>query len=168
MIEEHTDSRVLFSEKGASWLWLLAGPLSAGAMLMIETRQGHGPNPWVPLIFLVLVTGFIALQIKAARIHASVELTATTLREGTEQLSVADIVSIYPPPVEPREPGEEPPKWMSARTLGELTTIPRGRKAIGLRLTDNRRAQAWARRHAKLRAALTELVEARIPPGTLS
>jgi hypothetical protein len=42
--------------------------------------------------------------------------------------------------------------------LGELTGVPRGRVGIGLRLTGRRTAQAWARNHRALRAALTPLV----------
>ena len=60
-------------------------------------------------------------------------------------------------------------KWQSARALGELTGVPRGRTAIGLKLSGGRMAQAWARRHRELRAALTELLEQRSaenrPPG---
>lgn len=56
-------------------------------------------------------------------------------------------------------------QWQSARTLGELAGVPRGRTGIGLRLTGGRTAQAWARNHRGLRAALTALVEGRTEPG---
>jgi hypothetical protein len=108
----------------------------------------------VPLIFLVLVTGFLAIQVKAARIHTSVELTREYLRQGAETIRIAEIVKIYP-----EAEGREAPKWQSARALGELTGVPRGRTGIGVRLTSDRTAQAWARRHRELRAALTSLVE---------
>ena len=39
----------------------------------------------------------MALQVKAARIHTSVELTEQTLRQGTETIKVAEIVKVYPP-----------------------------------------------------------------------
>ena len=154
---------MLFSEQGASWLWLLAGPAAGVAMLLIQLSGGHGLQPVVPVIFLVLVTGFLAIQVKAARIHTSVELTADTLRQGTETILVDEIVRIYPEPK-----GPEAPKWQSARALGELTGVPRGRTGIGLRLTEDRTAQAWARHHQQLRAALTQLVEERIPPEPAS
>jgi hypothetical protein len=147
----------LFVEIGASWYWLLAGPVSAIAMLLIEIHGGLGAQLLLPLCFLLLVSGFIALQVKAARMHTSVELTSETLRHGTETLPVDSIVMIYP------EPGNEPAKWQSARALGELTGVPRGRTGIGLKLTGGGTAQAWARRHRELRAALTELVENRRP-----
>ena len=151
----------LFREVGASWYWVLAGPVCAAIMYGIELHA-RAPGPWiVPLCFLVLVSGFIALQVKAARIHTSVELTNDTLKQGAEVLAVDRIEMVYPE----AERGAEPPKWQSARALGELTGVPRGRRGIGLKISGDRTAQAWARRHRELRAALTELVENRQAPG---
>ncbi len=150
---------VLFYEQGASWLWVLTGPVSAIAMLLIQLSAGYGVQLLIPLVFFVLVTGFVALQVKAARIHTSVELTPTTLREGTESISIDDIVRIYPEPK-----GPDLPAWQTARALGELTGVPKGRTGIGLKLTNNRSAQAWARKHQLLRSALVHLVDERIPP----
>jgi hypothetical protein len=144
---------VLFSEAGASWLWLSGGPIAGIAMMVIQITSGYGPQPLVPAVFLVLVTSFLALQVKAARIHTSVELTATYLREGTETILVSEIVKVYP-----EAEGAELPKWQSARALGELTGVPQGRTGIGLKLSNDRSAQAWARKHRELRAALNSLV----------
>jgi hypothetical protein len=150
--------QVLFSEPGASWLWLLAGPAAGIAMLLIQISSGYGPKPVVPGIFLVLVTGFLAIQVKAARIHTSVVLTPEYLREGAETILVPEIVRVYP-----EAEGNEVPKWQSARALGELTGVPRGRTGIGVRLTSDRTAQAWARRHRELRAALNSVVDGTTP-----
>jgi hypothetical protein len=150
------EPEVLFHEQGASWLWALAGPGSAIAMALIQMSTGYGFQPLVPGIFLVLVTGFLSIQIKAARIHTSVELTAVALRQGTETVRIEEIVKIFPP-----ASGSEAPKWQSYRALGELTGVPRGRTGIGLKLTSDRSAQAWARKHHQLRDALTALVDAR-------
>ena len=150
--------QVLFSEPGASWLWLLAGPAAGIAMLLIQISSGYGPKPVVPGIFLVLVTGFLAIQVKAARIHTSVVLTPEYLREGRETILIPEIVRIYPD-----AEGNEVPKWQLARALGELTGVPRGRTGIGLRLTSDRTAQAWARRHRELRAALNSVVDGSTP-----
>ncbi|MDT5210578.1 MAG: hypothetical protein QOF67_2993 [Mycobacterium sp.] len=163
MTESIPQSEALFYEQGASWYWLLAGPAAAVAMALIQLSSGYGIQLLVPGIFFVLVTGFLAIQIKAARIHTSVELTPDHLRQGTELLSVDDIVRIYP---EPKGPDE--PKWQSARALGELTGVPRRRTGIGLKLTNDRAVQAWARKHEALRTALTHLMEERIPPETAS
>ena len=163
MTEGVPSAEALFYEQGASWYWLLAGPVSAVAMALIQLSSGYGIQLLVPGIFLVLVTGFLAIQVKAARIHTSVELTPEYLRQGTERLGVGDIVRVYP---EPKGPDE--PKWQSARALGELTGVPRRRTGIGLKLTNDRTVQAWARKHEALRAALTQLVEERIPPETVS
>ncbi len=149
---------VLFYEQGASWAWLLSGPIAGVGMAILQRTGGYGHDLWIPLIFLVLVSGFIAIQIKAARIHTSVELTRETLRQGTEIISIDEIVGIYP-----EASGSEVPKWQSARALGELTGVPRGRTGIGLKLTGKRVAQAWARRHRTLRVALQQLVDERTP-----
>jgi len=154
---------VVFYEQGASWAWILAGPAAGIAMALIQVSAGYGFQWLVPTVFLVLVTGFLWIQVKAARIHTSVELTPDYLRQGTEKLKIDDIVRIYP-----EATGSEAPKWQSARALGELTGVPRGRTGIGLRLTNDRSAQAWARKHLRLRAALTQLVEERIPPEPAS
>jgi len=154
---------VLFYEQGASWWWLVAGPAAAVAMTLIQISAGYGIQLLVPGIFFVLVSGFLAIQVKAARIHTSVEVTPDHLRQGTERVRIDEIVRIYP---EPKGPDE--PKWQSARALGELTGVPRGRTGIGLRLTNDRAAQAWARKHQQLRAALTHAVEERIPPEPAS
>ncbi|QEM48152.1 DUF3093 domain-containing protein [Mycolicibacterium grossiae] len=139
----------MFAEPGATWWWAAAGPASAAAMLLIQVWAGYGVQWLVPLVFFVLVTGFLSIQVKAARIHTSVELTEEYLRQGTETIRISEIVQIYPEPS-----GSETPKWQSARALGELTGVPRGRTGIGLKLTNGRTAQAWARRHRQLRAAL--------------
>ena len=154
---DHADR--LFFERGGSWLWLLAGPASALMMLYIQHRLGMGFSLAVPMFFLVVVTGVLALQIKAARVHTSVELTPEILREGTEVTRVGDILAVYPELPRSEKSGEPLEPWQSARTLGELSGVPKGRTAIGLRLTDGRDAQAWARRHAELREVLTRLVE---------
>lgn len=163
MIEDGVSPPVLFYEQGASWLWVAAGPLAAVAMGFIQASAGYGFQWLVPGIFLVLVSGFVAIQVKAARIHTSVELTPEHLRQGTETIRTDEIVRIYP-----EASGQETPKWQSARALGELVGVPRGRTGIGLKMTNERTAQAWARKHQQLRAMLTQLVEERIPPESAS
>jgi hypothetical protein len=145
---------VLFSEAGASWVWLSAGPVAGIAMMIIQINSGYGPKPLVPGIFLVLVTSFLAVQVKAARIHTSVELTAQYLREGRETILIPEILKVYP-----EAEGRDLPNWQAARALGELTGVPRGRTGIGIKLSKDRSAQAWARKHRDLRAALESLVK---------
>ena len=163
MTEPSAPPAVLFYEPGASWYWILFGPGAGIAMLLIQLSAGYGIQLPVPGIFFVLVTGFLAIQIKAARIHTSVELTPDQLRQGAERISIDDIVRIYP-----EASGRESPKWQSSRALGELTGVPRGRTGIGLKLTNDRSAQAWARKHRRLRGELTRLIEERIPPEPTS
>jgi hypothetical protein len=163
-----TDPKPLFYESGASWYWVLAGPLSAVSMILIELWSGAGVQLVVPAVFLVMVSAFVALQVKAARIHVSVELTEDALRQGTETILVREIVKVYPEAENPVNSGKELARWQSARALGELVGVPRGRIGIGLKLTEGRTAQAWARRHRHLRAALTPLVQERVEPADVT
>jgi hypothetical protein len=164
-VTAENEPKPLFYEPGASWWWVALGPVAAGAMILIEIWSGAPVSFVVPAIFLVMVSAFVALQVKAARIHVSVELTADALRQGTETILVREIVKVYPTPEHHEASGKELARWQSARALGELSGVPRKRTGIGLKLTGDRTAQAWARRHRHLRAALTPLVQERVEPA---
>jgi hypothetical protein len=113
----------LFYEPGASWWWVALGPMAAGAMILIQIWSG-APVSWlVPAIFLVLVSAFVALQVHAARIHVSVELTEDALRQGTETVLLREIVKVYPEPEHHEASGKELARWQSARALGELVGV---------------------------------------------
>lgn len=152
---------VLFSENGASWRWLLLGPVAAVAMFFIQRSAGIGFQPIVPLFFLVLLSVILYVQVHAARIHTSVQLTSESLREGTEVLPLSEIVTVYPETPNAPKSGRDPHPWQEARSLGELNGIPKGRRGIGLKLTGGRTAQAWARDDDALREALIKLVDGR-------
>lgn len=159
----------LFFECGASWYWVLFGPVAGGLLLLIQNSGGGEFQPLIPAVMMALVSGMLAIQVKAARIHTSVELTRDTLRQGTETLRLAEIVMIYPEAKRPTGWGKaQPEKWQESRALGELSGVPRRRVGIGLRLSGRRTVQAWARDHRRLRAALTELLPEAIPPGELT
>lgn len=155
------DQPVLFAEQGASWWWLLGGPVAFTAMSLIQHNAGVG-SALVPLGFLVVLTAVFTVQVKAARIHTSVELTPVALREGTDTILISEIVKVFQE--EPKKPKSSEPQepWQTARTLGELSGIPKGRTAIGLKLTKGRTAQAWARDHERLKSELTRLVNERV------
>ncbi|MCL2535745.1 MAG: hypothetical protein FWE39_16430, partial [Nocardiaceae bacterium] len=111
---------------------------------------------WFALtLFSVILAGIVYAQVAAARRHVSVSLTGATLRQGAEEVPVADIAAVLPP-ADPY--ADEPQRWESARSLGELSGVPRRRKGIGLRLRNGSLVQAWARDDDGLRAALTEAV----------
>lgn len=101
-----TKPKLLFYEPGASWYWVLTGPLAAVSVLLLEISSGAGVGLITPAIFLVMVSAFVALQVKAARIHTSVELTHDALRQGTETIRLAEIVKIYPRQTAARRPGK--------------------------------------------------------------
>ncbi|MFV0494502.1 DUF3093 domain-containing protein [Mycobacterium sp.] len=164
MTAEQPIETPLFYEPGASWYWVLAGPLSALSLIYIQW-SGHAPiSLAVPGIFMVVVSAFVALQVHAARIHTSVELTEDALRQGTETIRLSEIVKVFPEPENSVKSGKPLAKWQSARALGEIVGVPRGRYGIGLRLTGSRTAQAWARKHRHMRDVLTPLIEQRMGP----
>jgi hypothetical protein len=153
------ESPVLFYENGASWHWLWLGVAGGLAMVFVQYGAGLGFRATVPLFFFVMMCSVLALQVRAARLHTSVELTAQTLRQGTETLPIGQILLVYPEAEHSVKSGEQIEPWQEARTLGELNGVPKGRTGIGLKLANDRTAQAWARDDEALRAALTKLVE---------
>jgi len=155
MPEEPDGEPRLFYEPGSRWRWLFLGPLAGLIMFGLQVWGKAGLSPVMPLIAAAIVAFFISLQIYAARVHATVELTPTELRQGGETLAVSQIKWLYP--------DADRHVWEESRPLGELTGVPKGRKPVGLRLTAGRRAQAWAKKHEELRAALATLVPA--PPA---
>lgn len=153
---------MLFYEPGARWRAVCYGPVLCLLVLVLELATGARPH-WFALAFCaVLITGFAIVQVIAVRTHVGVELTETTLRNGTETLPVSSIAAVLSPTEKPpasQESRSGAESWEDARTLGELSGVPRRRTAIGLRRTDGTFVRAWARDHRGLRAALTTLVE---------
>ncbi|MEV4240356.1 hypothetical protein ACIBJI_01155 [Nocardia sp. NPDC050408] len=144
---------ILFAEPGARWRSVAYGPLLCLIVLILELVTADQVH-WFALIFCAaLIAGFVVLQVIAGQRHVSVELTPSTLREGTETLPLATIDAVLP---ERDEDSWDDEDWESARSLGELSGVPRRRKGIGLRLVGGELVQAWAKDHRGLRAALTE------------
>jgi hypothetical protein len=147
---------VLFSEPGARWHAIAYGPIFCGVVLIAEVVLGIGVHVLITLFFALILAGIVWLQVIAARTHVSVELTPTWLRQGTETLLLSEIVDVLPEPDENRRTDEP---WESARSLGELANVPRGRTAIGLTLSGGQLVRAWAKDDEGLRTELTGAVE---------
>ncbi|MBY4206503.1 hypothetical protein HQO44_08515 [Rhodococcus fascians] len=144
---------VLFHEPGGRWRALLWGPAFCLVVLAVELASGPVIHWFALALFSLLLVGLTYVQLRAARMHVSVELTTRQLRQGTETVDVAEITEIFPPAE--YEDGEyEPKKWETARVLGELSGVPRKRHGIGLRLVGGGLVQAWAKDDDGLRAAL--------------
>jgi len=144
----------LFCEPGGRWRTVAYGPLLCAMGLVVELATGPVVH-WVALpVIAVLLAGFVCPMVVAAKRHVSVELTPATLRQGTEELPVDEIEAVLPPSADPWKPD----RWESARTLGELSGVPRGRTAVGLRLRGGGLVRAWAKDADGLRARLEDLV----------
>jgi hypothetical protein len=151
---------VTFAEPGARWRAVAYGPILCLIVLVVELASGWHSH-WLTLLIFALVLGaVVVVQVTAARQHVSVELTPTSLRNGTETLALGEIVEVLPER-DPADRSELP--WEAARTLGELADVPRRRRAIGLRLhtpdSDDVLVRAWARDDRALRAALAATLE---------
>ncbi|WP_019200951.1 DUF3093 family protein [Tsukamurella sp. 1534] len=159
-----TDAAVapLYAERGLSRIWLIWAPLAT--VLMIVTQWlllGRTSDWWMWVILGLMAQLFVWLQVSAGRTHVSVELTPETLRCGDESIAVADIAEILPgkAPDHPKKAAPEDfPSWTSARTMGRLSSVPRRRYGMGIRLRDGSVVQAWARNDYALRAALEPLL----------
>lgn len=83
-----------FHEPGGRWRTVAFGPVLCLVALVVELATGPVVH-WValPVIALVL-SGFAYVMVVAARRHVSVELTAKTLRLGTEELPLEDIEAV--------------------------------------------------------------------------
>lgn len=142
----------LFLEEGARWRAVAYGPVFCVIALVIELFTGPVVHWFALSLFAVILAGIVSLQVTAARRHVSVLLTATALRQGAEEVPLDEIAEVLP---EADPYADEPQPWESARSLGELSGVPRRRYAVGLRLRDGSYAQAWARDDDGLRRALT-------------
>ena len=107
----------LFVEWGARWRALAWGPVFCLVALIVELTTGPVVH-WVALaVIAVVLMGFTAIQIVAARRHVTVVLTPDELTQGTENVAVADIAEVFPEPDYVAN-GNTLEKWQSARVLG--------------------------------------------------
>lgn len=143
---------VLFAEPGARGRAVCYGPVLCAIVLIIEIVAGWPVHLLILVVFAVLLAGIAAVQVTAARLHVSVELTPVSLRSGVETIALASIAEVLP---ERDAADRRELPWETARSLGELSEVPRRRTAIGLRLTDGELVRAWAKDAEGLRAALT-------------
>ncbi|MGW0023372.1 hypothetical protein [Rhodococcus sp. NPDC003383] len=148
----------LFHEPGARWRAVASGPLFCLVGLLIEVATGPVVHWFALPVIAVVLAVFAYIMVVAGRRHVSVELTETVLRQGTEELPVADIEAVLPP-ADPAS--RDPARWENARTLGELSGVPRKRTAVGLRLRGGTFVRAWAKDDAELRRCLDGLVSGR-------
>nr|WP_231846644.1 hypothetical protein [Mycobacterium leprae]AAA17261.1 B2168_C1_182 [Mycobacterium leprae] len=81
----------LFYESGANWIGTSG---SGGRDFHWHFGSGAPMQLVVLLIFLVLVSWFVGLQVKPAQIQSSVEPTYGALCRGVETILVAEIVKI--------------------------------------------------------------------------
>lgn len=151
---------VLYAEPGARWWPLLLAPVLAIVGIGFDAYMGSGLPVLMWLGAAVVVAAVGALVIHSARTHTCVELTVGTLRLGTDAVAVSEIVRVFPPAPSGRAKDDPREPWESARSLGGLSVVPRGRRGIGVQMRSGMLRQAWARHDAALREQLDPLVAA--------
>ncbi|MFC4853089.1 hypothetical protein [Actinophytocola glycyrrhizae] len=142
-----TEGPVLYAEPGSTRWPLLWGPAFAGTGAGVEALSGPVHTvAW--LIVGITLFGVFALWVNVRRKVYRVELTPATLRQGREELPVADIARVT-------DVGAAP----GAKVLGGGWTVPRKTYEVPLRLGDDSTVLAWARDDEALKAAIARLVE---------
>ncbi|OYD68757.1 hypothetical protein [Rhodococcus sp. OK302] len=157
MVEDSPE--VLFYEPGSRMVAIAFGPIFCVIALIIELFTGPVVHWFGLAMFAVILTGLVYVQVIAARRHASVQLTTTTLRQGTEEVPLREIAEVFPESDDAAYEEDMEP-WETARALGELSGVPRRRHGIGLRLTTGGLVRAWAKDDEALREALNQVMGA--------
>ncbi len=154
-------SEVLFSEPGANLRILLLAPGFAAVGLVSDALNGGGMR-WYVWVLAAIIIGLIgAWMVHAARQHTSVSLTREVLTQGQDELPTSEIVRVFPAAPRGRTRDDPPEHWEAARALGEISRVPRGRRAVGIQLRRGSLAQAWAKDDDALRATLQAIVDDR-------
>lgn len=145
------DEPVLYEEPGASWWALSFGPVFGLVGIGIELLTGP-VFWWLWTGVAVVLFGFSLLWVYARRSFCAIRLTEATLRQGPEELAVAEIAEV----VDADDQG-----WPArGRVLGGGIGVPRKYDEVALRLRDGSTVVAWARDGETMRAALRDAVSA--------
>jgi hypothetical protein len=146
-----TDEPVLYAEAGPRPWVLLFGPLLAAAGIGLESLAPGGASMLLWLGVGLLVFLYTIVLVRSRRRFLRVELTPSTLVQGTTTLPMSQVSGLRP--VDEDHYG--------LRVLGDGPVVPRRLTAVVLRLSDGTRAVAWARDGDALRQAIADLLRAR-------
>ena len=142
---------VLYAESGSRPWVLLFGPLLALAGIGLETLAPGGASVPLWLGVGLLVFLYTLVLVRSRRRFLRVELTASTLVQGSTRLPTSQVSGL--------RPADE--DHYGIRVLGDGPVVPRRHGPVVLRLSDGTRAVAWARDADGLRRALEDLLRTR-------
>jgi hypothetical protein len=145
------DEPVLYAESGSRPWVLLFGPLLAAAGIGLESFAPGGASVPLWLGVGLLVFLYTLVLVRSRRRFLRVELTPSTLVQGSTHLPTSQVSALRPADEEHH----------GIRVLGDGPVVPRRHGAVVLRLTDGTRAVAWARDADGLRRALEDLLRTR-------
>ena len=146
-----TDEPVLYAETGSRPWVLLFGPVLAAAGIGLESLAPGGPSFALWLGVGLLVFLYTLVLVRSRRRFLRVELTPSTLVQGSTRLPMSQVTSLRPTDEDHH----------GLRVLGDGPVVPRRLTPVVLRLSDGTRAVAWARDGAALRQAIGDLLRAR-------
>ncbi len=142
---------VLYAESGSRPWVLLFGPLLALAGIGLESLAPGGASVPLWLGVGLLVFLYTLVLVRSRRRFLRVELTASTLVQGSTRLPTSQVSGL--------RPADE--DHYGIRVLGDGPVVPRRHGPVVLRLSDGTRAVAWARDADGLRRALEDLLHTR-------
>jgi hypothetical protein len=142
---------VLYTESGSRPWVLLFGPLLALVGIGLESLAPGGASYPLWLGVGLLVFLYTLVLVRSRRRFLRVELTASTLVQGSTRLPMSQVSGL--------RPAEE--DHYGIRVLGDGPVVPRRHGPVVLRLCDGTRAVAWARDPDGLRRALEDLLRTR-------
>jgi hypothetical protein len=142
---------VLYAESGSRPWVLLFGPLLAAAGIGLESLAPGGASLPLWLGVGLLVFLYTLVLVRSRRRFLRVELTASTLVQGSTWLPMSQVSAL--------RPADE--DHYGIRVLGDGPVVPRRHGPVVLRLSDGTRAVAWARDPDGLRRAMEDLLRTR-------
>jgi hypothetical protein len=143
------DESVRYVERAGSWR-----PVGAVAALCVVgylvdlSLPGHRSHPLAWALALVGVGGVVGIGMYARAQFGSLTISDTTLRVGRESVPLSTVDADY---LRDEDAGGPP---VGARVLGGGWSVPRGRVALPVRLTDGTVVLVPCRDGAAVRAAL--------------
>jgi hypothetical protein len=124
------DEDLRYSERAVSWrpLWVVVGLILVGFCLDVALPGGNHLLAWA--LGFVAIVGVVGIGMYARAQFGSLSVSALRLRVGRESVPLSTVDLPY---LRDSEVGGPP---VGARVLGGGWSVPKGREALPIRLTD--------------------------------
>jgi hypothetical protein len=124
------DEELRYSERAVSWrpLWVVAGLIVVGFCVDVALPGGNHLLAWT--LAFVGIVGVMGIGMYARTQYGSLSVSALQLKVGRESVPLSTVDIAY---LRDSEAGGPP---VGARVLGGGSSVPKGREALPVRLTD--------------------------------